>query len=128
VKQRIQLFSEDFPDEKTLIYDNAPQFTSIDYSWYNITGVNICLSAPNMNAFTERVIGSIRREAFDHFLIISRKQVRNIISEYVGYYNTQRMHQGINNIPNAKIKTNPGNIKKLKILSGLHHHYYRSSA
>ena len=41
VKQRIELFSEDFPDKKILIYDNAPQFTSIDFSWYGIKGVNI---------------------------------------------------------------------------------------
>jgi putative transposase len=39
VKQRIEVFSEDFPREETLIYDNAPQFTSIDYSWYGINGV-----------------------------------------------------------------------------------------
>jgi len=53
VKQRIALFSEDFPEKKTLIYDNAPQFTSIDYSWYDIKGVNICTAAPKMNTFVE---------------------------------------------------------------------------
>jgi len=36
VKQRIEKFSEKFPDKKTLIYDNAPQFTSINYNWYGI--------------------------------------------------------------------------------------------
>jgi len=30
VKQRIELFSEEIPDQKTLIFDNAAQFTSID--------------------------------------------------------------------------------------------------
>ncbi|MDA3808991.1 MAG: hypothetical protein PF518_01550 [Spirochaetaceae bacterium] len=46
VKQRIALFSEDIPDKKTLIFDNALQFTSIDYSWYRIQGVNISPAAP----------------------------------------------------------------------------------
>ena len=87
VKQRIELFSEEFPDKKTLIYDNAPQFKSIDYSWFGIKGVNICTSAPNMNAFTERVVGSIRREALDHFLLLSERQVLKIVKEYVDYYN-----------------------------------------
>jgi len=54
VKQRIQLFSEDFPEQKTLIYDNAPQFMSIDYSSYDIKGVNTSLAAPNMNAYTKK--------------------------------------------------------------------------
>ena len=128
MKQRIELVSEDFPEKKTLIHDNAPQFTSIDYSWYDIKGVNICTNAPNMNAYVERVIGTIRREALDHFLLISEKQVRTIIRSYVHYYNHQRPHQGINRIPDADMQESFGEIRKMKILSGLHHHYYRSSA
>ncbi len=38
------------------------------------------------------------------------------------------MHQGINKIPDAEVMEKSGVIKKMKILSGLHHHYYRSSA
>jgi putative transposase len=128
VKQRIALGSEDFPEKKTLIHDNAPQFTSIDYTWYDIKGVNICTQAPNMNAYVERLIGTIRREALGNFLLISEKQVRTIIQSYVDYYNHQRPHQGINKIPDRAMQESTGEIKKLKILSGLHHHYYRSSA
>ena len=128
VKQRIELFAEDFEEKKTLIYDNALQFTSIDYSWYGIKGVNICTSAPNMNAYVERLNGTIRREALDHFLLFSEKQVRRIVSEFIKYYNTRRMHQGINKIPDAEIHESSGPIKKIQVLSGHHHHYYRSSA
>ncbi len=157
VKQRIELFSEDFPKEKTLIYDNAPQFTSIDYSWYGIQGVNISPAAPKagrkqvfcspmrpcMNAYTERVIGTIRREALDHFLLFSEKQIRNIIKQYVEYYNFVvlvrlfygidqnnhlRPHQSIEGIPAGNLTRATGNIKKEQILGGLHHNYYRSSA
>ena len=92
VKQRIELFSEDFLDKKTQIYDNAPQFTSIDFSWYDIKGVNISTAAPNMNAYTERVIGSIRREALAHLLLFSEKQVRRIVEEYIDYYNHLHPH------------------------------------
>jgi hypothetical protein len=42
VKQRIELFAEENQGKKMLIYDNAPQFTSIEYSGYNIKGVTIC--------------------------------------------------------------------------------------
>ena len=128
VKQRIQLLSEDIQDKKTLIYDNAPQFTSIDYSCYNIEGVNICSYAPNMNAFVESLNGSIRRETLDHFLLFSEKQVRKIIKSYVVYYNHQRPHQGLGQIPAGRIVSATGKIRKERILGGLHHHYYRSSA
>ncbi len=89
---------------------------------------NICSYAPNMNAYVERLNGTIRREALDHFLLFSEKQVRNIIGEYVDYYNLLRPHQGIERIPASYIYQDSGNIKKQQILSGLHHHYYRSSA
>ena len=100
MKQRIELFSEDYEDKEiTLIHDNAPQFTSIDYSWCDIEGVNICPYAPNMNAYVERMNGSIRREALDHFLLFSDKQIRKIIKSYVDYYNHHHPHQGIERIP-----------------------------
>ena len=72
VKQRIIEFSEEYP-ASYLIHDNDSQFVSIDYSQYNIKAVNTCFSAPNMNAFVERFIGTIRREALDHFLIITER-------------------------------------------------------
>ena len=122
VKQRIELFSEEQPGKKTLIYDNALQFTSIDYSWYDIKGVNICTAAPNMNVFVERLNGSIRREALDHFLLFSENQVRKIIQSYVKYYNYQRPHQGVDRIPNGEIVSGTGNIEKEPVLGGLHHH------
>jgi transposase InsO family protein len=81
-----------------------------------------------MNAYTERVIGTIRREVLDYFLLFSGKQVWNIIREYVEYYNIHRPHQGINTIPDGKHLSGTGNILKDQILGGLHHHYYRSSA
>ncbi len=81
-----------------------------------------------MNAYVERLNGSIRREALDHFLLFSEKQVRKIVKEYVEYYNHQRPHQGINGTPDGEINKAIGNIKKERILGGLYHHYYRSSA
>jgi len=83
---------------------------------------------PGMNAFVERLNGTIRREALDHFLLFSRKQVKNIIAEFIEDYNTKQIHQGINKIPDAEIHESSGSIKKIQVLSGLHHHYYRSNA
>lgn len=82
VKQRIIDYSEEYPTSY-LIHDNDAQFVSIDYSQYNIKAVNTCVSASNMNTYVERVIGTIRREALDHFLMISEKQVQNIVKNYV---------------------------------------------
>ena len=65
------------------------------------------------------------------------KQVKNIVSEFIEYYNfvvlislifeidqnnIRRMHQRINKIPDADIVESSGAIEKMQILSGLHHH------
>ena len=128
VRQRIIDFSYDYPDVKYLVHDNAAQFTTIDFSQYGITGISTSPYAPNMNAHVERVIGTIRREALDHFLLFSEKQVNKIIREFVDYYNNFRPHQGIDRIPNGDIPVGSGSVRKESILSGTHHHYFRSSA
>jgi putative transposase len=128
VRQRIIEIQDRDPGGKCLIHDNALQFTSIDYPAFGIEGVRTSVAAPNMNAIVECVIGTIRRETFDHFLLVSERQVRNIISKYVIYYNRYRPHQGIGRIPAEEETVEAGIILKMPILSGLHGHYYRSSA
>ncbi len=80
-----------------------------------------------MNAFVERIIGTIRREALDHFLLFSENQIRNINKKYVDYHDYHRPHQGIGRIPDEISERGTGQIKKKEILSGLHQSYYRSS-
>ena len=53
----------------------------------------------NLNSISERFVKSIKNEALDNFLIFNQKQVFNIVSSYVEYYNDLRPHQGINSIP-----------------------------
>ena len=71
---------------------------------------------------------AVRRDALDHFLLFSEKQVRGIVSEYVDYYNTMRPHQGIHRIPECGNIPAAGKILKKSVLWGLHHHYYKDSA
>ena len=111
-----------------MIHDNASQFY-FDYLSYVIKEVRTSIQAPDMNAIVERFVGSVRREALDHFLIFNRNQVKNILAEYISYYNTKRPHQGIDqDTPKKYIPIKRGEILKVPILSGLNHHYYRIAA
>ena len=38
--------------------------------------------APRMNAHCERVIGSIRREALDHVLVLNEARARQVLAAY----------------------------------------------
>jgi transposase InsO family protein len=84
--------------------------------------------APKANAFCERFMGSLKRECLDHMLIISQRQCRQIVKEYISYYNHARPHQGINQlVPSRddqdKILTLSGRVKAKSVLNGLHHDY-----
>ena len=111
-----------------MIHDNASQF-NLNYLSYSINRVCTSVKAPVMNAIAERFVTSARREALDYFIIINQTQVKNILNEYITYYNTMRPHQGIDQqVPKSYISQRDGKVIKMPILSGLHHHYYRSAA
>jgi putative transposase len=49
--------------------------------------------APRMNAYCERVIGTIRREVLDHILITGQAHARQVLAAYQTHYNNHRPHQ-----------------------------------
>ena len=82
-----------------------------------------------MNAIAERFIGSLRREALDWYIILSKRQLYNILKEYVSFYNHKRPHQGImQNTPCESVPYKTGTIKCEPILGGVQRSYYRSAA
>jgi transposase InsO family protein len=128
VRQQLIEFENEMNRLVYLIHDNASQFY-LHYLSYSIKGIAISVKSPNMNPYSERFVLSARREALDNFIIINQTQLKNILNEYISYYNNKRPHQGINqNIPKEYFPKGNGKIIKLPILSGLHHHYYRKAA
>ncbi|WP_442819586.1 integrase core domain-containing protein [Streptomyces sp. NBC_00841] len=54
---------------------------------------------PRMNAHCERVIGTIRREALDHVLIMNEAHARHLLATHQRHYNEHRPHQTLNQLP-----------------------------
>ena len=93
-----------------------------------IREVRITPHAPWQNPFVERVIGSIRRECLDHFLILNEAHLRRLLRAYGAYYNTTRPHQSLdNNSPQPRVIEPPacGRITAIPQVGGLHHRYQR---
>lgn len=55
--------------------------------------------APRMNAHCERIIGSLRREALEHVLIMNEAHARHILAAYERHHNEHRPHQARNQLP-----------------------------
>ena len=84
------------------------------------------LASPWQNGFAERLIGSIRRECVDHFVVLGEAHLRRILRAYVGYYNDIRTHWSLDkDAPVSRPVQWIGSIKSNPILGGLHHHYVR---
>ncbi len=76
--------------------------------------------------FAERLIGSIRRECVDHFIILGEAHLRRILRAYAAYYNEIRTHRSLDkDAPVSRPVQRIGTINSHEILGGLHHHYVR---
>jgi putative transposase len=88
---------------------------------------------PWQNPFVERFFGSLRRELLDHVLIFHEQHLRSLVSEYVGWYEHARPHQGLGGecpVPGKreKLEEGEGKIVSIPVLGGLHHRYERIAA
>jgi transposase InsO family protein len=55
----------------------------------------IAPASPWQNGFAERLIGSIRHECLDHFIIRGEVHLRRILRSYAMYYNKIRTHRSL---------------------------------
>ena len=86
----------------------------------------IAPASPWQNGFVERLIGSIRRECVDHFVVWDEAHLRRILQSYARYYNNIRTHRSLDkDAPVSRMVQRTGSIKSHPILGGLHHHYVR---
>ena len=86
----------------------------------------IAPGSPWQNCFAERLIGSIRRECLDHFVVLGEAHLHRILGAYAAYYNVSRTHRSLDkDAPFSRAVQRAGSIHSYAILGGLHHHYVR---
>ncbi|HCU92788.1 MAG TPA: transposase [Actinobacteria bacterium] len=120
---------------KFLIRDRAGQFTSSSGAVFTAEGIRILASPPQAsraNAICERITGTLRRELLDRVLIVNEHHLRQVLTEYLRYYNDARPHRSLGQLTPAQTDTRlpePVNlaghrIHRKQILGGLTHEYY----
>jgi transposase InsO family protein len=82
--------------------------------------------SPWQNGHVERLIGSIRRECLDQFIVLGEAHLRRILTAYAAYYNGLRTHLALGkDAPLRRPIQSVGPIVSVPILGGLHQQYLR---
>jgi transposase InsO family protein len=91
--------------------------------------IKTAVRTPNMNAYCERFLRSVREGCLDHVLILDERHLLRTLNEYVDYHNGARPHQGIDQrVPDgARYEDWTAPISALPVLGGLHHDYRRAA-
>ena len=85
--------------------------------------------SPWQNPYAERLIGSIRRDCLNHFVILNARHLKRTLASYFAYYHRSRTHLGLDKqCPIPRQVSSIGRIIEIPQLGGLHHRYERVAA
>jgi len=87
--------------------------------------------SPNLNAYAERLVLSIKSECLDRIVPLGERHLRRAIVEYLAHCHGERNHQGLGNVLFTGL-TEPANengrVQRRERLGGLLNFYHRTAA
>ena len=118
--------------KRYLITDRDSRFTKEFRGILHAAGVKVIRTpprSPNLNAYAERFVRSIKEECLGMMIFFSERQLRSAVSAYVEHYHNERNHQGLANrlIEASGEAANAGEIVRESRLGGLLNYYRRAA-
>ena len=117
-----------------LIHDRDPLYTHMFTEILKCSGVHTVKlppRSPNLNAYAERFVRSIKEECLDRVVILGESHLRLLVREYVEHYHLERNHQGLDNrlLVRAPPPTDlDADVLRRERIGGLLNYYYRKAA
>ena len=121
-------------DKRFLIMDRDSKFCTAFRSLLEDTGtesVRLPYRSPNLNAFCERCVRSIKAECLNRMILFGEASLRRAIKEYLVHFHRERNHQGLDNRlieSEHQVGRADGEIECRKRLGGMLRYYYRRAA
>jgi transposase InsO family protein len=129
--RNLSVVSDDLP--RYLIHDRDSKYTRYADSLLEDAGTTVIrlpMRSPDLNAYAERWIRSLRQECLDRIIILNEAHLRWVLAEYVRYYNRRRPHQSLGHLPPEALDVYPsaGDIVARPVLGGIINDYHRLAA
>ena len=96
-----------------------------------VTPIRLPPRSPNLNAFAERFVRTIKEECLERMILFGEKMLRHAVTEFAAHYHRERNHQGLGNRlidPDKSVARPVGTIVRHERLGGLLKYYDRKAA
>jgi transposase InsO family protein len=83
-----------------LLIDRDAKYSHDWRAWLEREGVEVIRlppKSPNLNAYAERFVRSIKHECLNRMIFIGEASLRRAIAEFMAHYHEERNHQGLGN-------------------------------
>src|SRR5258707_2658769 len=119
--------------KRYLIHDRDPLFTAEFLTMIadaGVKSVKLPPRSPNLNAYAERFVRSIKESCLDRMIFFGEESLRTAIQNFVAHYHSERNHQGLANqliSPEPGHLGNAGEVQRRQRLGGMLNYYYRAA-
>ena len=119
--------------KRILIHDRDPLYTKKFRQTLRAAGVRTLKTpkqSPNLNAYAERFVWSIKHECLDKMILFGEKGVRHAVEQYVEHYLLERPHRVLGRRITEPDRPMPtvGEVRCRERLGGLLKSYFREAA
>jgi putative transposase len=121
-------------EARYLIHDRDPLFTRSFRETLKSSGVKtvkLPARSPNLNAYAERFVRSIKSECLAQIIPLGEQHLRHAVNQYTQHYHVERNHQGLDNRlieeRNGAVDMNSA-IERRERLGGVLNYYERRAA
>ena len=121
-------------EKRFLILDRDSKFSLAFRDLLSDAGVEIVrlpYRSPNLNAYAERFVRSIKDECLNRMILFGERSLRKATREYVAHYHRERNHQGLDNRliePIDQIDSASNAVECAQRLGGMLRFYHRAAA
>ena len=120
--------------KRWLILDRDKKFTTEFRDLLKHAGTDVIRlphRSPNLNAYVERFVLSIKSECLERMIFFSEQSLRRAVAEFIHHYHGERNHQGLGNAlleAEECVGSPHGKVRCRKRLGGLLSYYHRDAA